>query len=159
MTALMLLLALAAAPLGALSRSWWGELGPDPTVLVAAACALLLKPRQLALTALALGWSRALVLGEPAGGQVLCALAALSVGWRLGPGGPGGRPWLLTSLSVAGTWWLVSQALALVLGLLPGALVAPSAGAGLFTAAALALPSPVLANWRHRRARDQVYAS
>jgi hypothetical protein len=159
MTALLLALALAAAPLGALSRSWWGDLGPDPAVLVAAACALLLKPRQLALAALALGWSRALVLGEPAGGQVLCALAALSVGWRLGPGAPGSRPWLLTSLAVAGTWWLVAQVLALVLGLLSGALVAPAAGPGLFLAAALALPSPVLASWRARRARDQVFAS
>jgi hypothetical protein len=159
MTALLLLLALAAAPLGALSRSWWGGLAPDPVVLVAAACALLLKPRQLALAAVALGWSRALVLGEPAGGQVLCALAALSVGWRLGPGGSDGRPWLLTSLSVAGTWWLVAQALSLLLGLLPGGLMAPTAGPGLFTAAALALPSPILASWRVRRARDQVFAS
>ncbi len=77
MTLLLLLLTLAATQAALLAAPWTGGLALDPTVCLAAFAGLYWPRRTLPLAALALGWGRAVVLLEPAGGQILCAWVAL----------------------------------------------------------------------------------
>lgn len=144
MTVAMLLLAVLAAHLSALGRAWWGPWAPDPFVPLAALLALQAPRRLLPLAALLLGGLRAVVLVEPAGGQVLPLLLALgtvaALRERLGR-----RAILRASLIVASVWWLMTALLASVLTR------APQAGPELFTGAAMLLPLPVLVRLVLRR--------
>ncbi|RKY20966.1 MAG: hypothetical protein DRQ55_05840 [Planctomycetota bacterium] len=157
------LAALVSAPLLTLGTAWLGPAAPDPFVPAAVWAAQCLRVRQLPWAAVALGWMRAFVLAEPAGGQVLCALLALLLAARVGPAGSSGRPLLTTAVVIALSWWAVAALLSWVAGVLPGAagnlLSGPSNdGSGLLLGALLLLPSPLLAAWRMRRARAEVFA-
>ncbi|MFT7463699.1 MAG: hypothetical protein ACI9EF_002046 [Pseudohongiellaceae bacterium] len=103
----MIFVALAAALLAGqafvLGRAWLGPLAPDPMVLVATFLALTCSRRRLLVGVIAVGWVRALVLVEPAGGQVLCAWGAMYAVASLGRGGQRGP--LFSSVVLAAVWW------------------------------------------------------
>ena len=79
MTLVMLLLSVAAAQAYVVAAAWLGLQAPDPVVGLAAFAGLWWPRRTLPLAALVLGLGRAVVLAEPAGGQVFCAWFALAV--------------------------------------------------------------------------------
>ena len=99
--------ALLAGQLWAVSRAWLGPAAPDPLVAVAMGLALTWPRRQLLWGAVMVGWVRALVLTEPAGGQVLCAWAALLIvaSARRGLRRSGRSGVLLAGLLLAVVWW------------------------------------------------------
>jgi len=141
----LLALAVLMGQLHALGAAWAGAFVPDPFVCLAAFAGLYWPRRGLAGAALALGLGRALVIMEPAGGQVLCAWGALLVLASQREAFDRGRPATLAAaaLLVAVTWTVLAWLLALISG-------APvSAGLSLFTGAALA---PLLARPAHRAA-------
>ena len=77
-----ILLAISAVLLGQLfvvSRGWLGGFAPDPLVPIAAFVALYWPRRSVLPAIVLLGWVRALVLVEPAGGQVLAALISCAI--------------------------------------------------------------------------------
>lgn len=78
----MIVLALLAVLLGqvfVVSRGWLGSFALDPLVPVAAYVALYWPRRAVLIPIVLLGWVRALVLVEPAGGQVLAALVSFAI--------------------------------------------------------------------------------
>lgn len=79
MTLVMLLLSVAAAQGHVVAAAWLGLQAPDPMVGLAAFAGLWWPRRTLPLAALVLGLGRAVVLAEPAGGQIFCAWLALAV--------------------------------------------------------------------------------
>jgi hypothetical protein len=60
-------------------RAWLSPYAPDPLVLVASFVALYWPRRSMLLPVVAVGWVRGLLLLEPVGGQVLCALVATAI--------------------------------------------------------------------------------
>lgn len=110
--------ALLAGQLWAVSRAWLGPVAPDPLVIVGTALALSCPRRQLPWVAMMVGWVRALVLIEPAGGQVLCAWAAMVVvaAVRRGLRRQGRSGVLLGGLLLALVWWCSAAALSWVWG-------------------------------------------
>ena len=61
------------------SRGWFGSFAPDPLVPIAAFVALYWPRRTVLLSLVLLGWLRASLLVEPAGGQVLAVLVAYAI--------------------------------------------------------------------------------
>jgi len=110
-------------------------------VLLAAFAAMYLPWRRLLACAVLMGWLRAVVLLEPAGGQVLCAWGALvlvaglrsqlALRERLG--------FVLAAVLVAGTWSLLGRGLSALFD------VPLTGGRELLLGAALALPLAHLA--------------
>ncbi|MGQ0553531.1 MAG: hypothetical protein ACT4PU_09970 [Planctomycetota bacterium] len=164
----LFVLALLWTQLHAVARAWAEAVGwpaalvPDPFALLVAGAALGGAGRAaggrsasawgldrgaernaLLLAALSLGLGRALVLAEPAGGQVLCAaLAVLLIGGqRSSFDRRSAAGWALAALLVALCWWAGGALLAWLSG-------APvSGGPALACGAALAWP------WLGLRAR------
>ena len=140
----VLLLALLSAHSLALGRLWWGDLAPDPMVLVIAGLALQGQRRVLLPGAVVAGWLRALVLLEPAGGQVLGAWAAIFLVASLREH-LGARSLLTASVLAAGTWAGVTLLLSAITG---------SGHVGLsslFLGAGLAIPFSLVGALRRRR--------
>lgn len=136
MTVLLLLLTVAAAQAYVVTESWVGVQAPDPVVCLAAFAGLYWPRRALPLAALALGWGRAAVLVEPAGGQILCAWVAVTVvaGQR---GDSPSRSWteyVAAALVTAAAWSLTGVVVRLV------ADVPLQAGLELFLGAIVAIP-------------------
>jgi hypothetical protein len=147
----MMFVSVAAAVLASqmlvLSRAWLGTFGPDPLVLLAA-YATLYAPRRSVLPSLVLlGWLRALVLLEPAGGQVLCLLVAGAIvsGLREHLVEHRQLGFVLGALILAGCW---SMAAALVSA---GFGVVVLGGRELVLGAALSVPLAALAGRANRR--------
>ena len=139
MILLLLVAGLVTGRVFLLGQQWLGASAPDPTILVAVLCALSLSPRRVVLAAVLIGWGRAVVLLEPAGGQILCAWAAMAVifGLRSQLQLLEGTGYVLGCVIGAGCWSLVVRVLQLVVDqpftggreLLLGALLAlPIAG-------------------------------
>ena len=78
---LLLLVTVVLAQLHVLGAAWAGPLVPDPFACVLAIAGLHVRPGRLLLAAVGMGWARALVFVEPAGGHVLATLFAL---WLVG---------------------------------------------------------------------------
>ena len=74
---LLLLVTVLLAQLHGLGAAWAGPLVPDPFACVLAVAGLHGRPGWLLLPAVGMGWARALVFVEPAGGHVLATLFAL----------------------------------------------------------------------------------
>ena len=74
---LLLLVTIVLAQLHVLGSAWAGPLVPDPFACGIAIAGLHRRPGGLVLAAAAMGWARALVFVEPAGGHVLATLFAL----------------------------------------------------------------------------------
>jgi len=77
-----LLLLLVVVLLGqafVVGRAWLPGYAPDPLVLVASFVAIYWPRRSMLLPVVFVGWVRGLVLLEPVGGQVLCALVATAI--------------------------------------------------------------------------------
>jgi hypothetical protein len=74
---LLLLVTVVLAQLHVLGVAWAGALVPDPFACVIAIAGLHGRPGGLLLPAVGMGWARALVFVEPAGGHVLATLFAL----------------------------------------------------------------------------------
>jgi len=136
----VILAVLAAAVLSAqalvLGRALLGSMAPDPMVVLATALALAWPARRLLLAAVFLGWVRALVLVEPAGGQVLCAWAALFsvAAFRSSLRRGGRRGFLFAGVLLAAVWWLTALAVSWAAG------VHVSAGRELLLGLLLAVP-------------------
>lgn len=146
MIASVLILALLAAELLLLGRAWLGPWAPDLFVPVAALLSTSLPSSRLPLCALALGWMRALVLLEPVGGQVLCALVALSASALLG--GVGGLRGLPRSAGVVALCWYGTASLLGRFALPAGP---PHGGTELLMGALVVLPLAVVGAWRRAR--------
>lgn len=142
MILLLLVCGLVTGRLFLLGQLWLGEYAPDPTILVAVLCALALPPRRMVFAAVLLGWGRAVVLLEPAGGQVLCAWGAMAVvaGLRSQLQLLEGTGYVLGCVIGAGCWSLVARGLQLV------ADQPLTGGRELLLGAALALPIAGLAH-------------
>jgi hypothetical protein len=95
------------------SRGWLGTFAPDPLVPIAAYLALYWPRRSVLPCIVLLGWVRALVLVEPAGGQVLAALISCAIVAGLRPHLLEFREfgYVLGTLILAGCW---SMAAALI---------------------------------------------
>jgi hypothetical protein len=74
---LLLLVTVVLAQLHVLGSAWGGPLVPDPFACVLAIAGLHGRPGTLLTAAVGMGWARALVFVEPAGGTVLATLFAL----------------------------------------------------------------------------------
>jgi len=74
---LLLVVTVVLAQLYALGSAWAGPLLPDPFACVLAVVGLHGRPGALLTAAVGMGWARALIFVEPAGGHVLAALFAL----------------------------------------------------------------------------------
>ncbi len=79
MTVVLTLVVVLLGQLFVVSRGWLGSFAPDPLVVVATWVALYWPRRTALLPLVLLGWIRALVLVEPAGGQVLPVLVAAAI--------------------------------------------------------------------------------
>lgn len=146
MSPVAVLLALASAQLLVLGRAHLGGWAPDLLLLVLLHGALFAPSRRLLMVPLVVGWLRALVLLEPAGGQVLAALAAtllvssLRSQIREAPG----LGWVLGAFLAAGSWSLTAALLEAITG------VPLVAGRELVLGALLAVPLAGLAARRRR---------
>jgi len=132
----LLVLATVASQLFTAARSWLGAAAPDPFVLVAAFAAVWWPRRTRLLAVVLLGWTRALILVEPAGGQVLCAwLTFVFVGvFRDRLMALRKTGYVVGAALTACCWVLGARLVALV----PGA--DPTAGRELMLGALLAIP-------------------
>ena len=75
---LLLLVTVVLAQVHVLGAAWAGPLVPDPFACVLAIAGLHAgRPGGLLMPAVGMGWARALVFVEPAGGHVLATLLAL----------------------------------------------------------------------------------
>lgn len=79
MTLLLLAASLLLTQLHLVGTAHWGELVPDPIVPLIVLAGLASRGPGVPLSALALGWSRAVVRVEPAGGPVLAVLLAVGL--------------------------------------------------------------------------------
>ena len=79
MTIVLAFIAVLLGQVFVVSRGWLGSFAPDPLVPIVAFVALYWPRRSVLLSIVLLGWVRALVLVEPAGGQVLAALIACAI--------------------------------------------------------------------------------
>lgn len=114
----LLLLALFASQALVVSRAWLAAYAPDPLLPVAAFAALYWPRRGLLLPVLVVGWLRALVLLEPAGGQVLCVLGSTLIVASLRPAllSWGRAGYVLAALVQAGCWSLCAAAVSALSG-------------------------------------------
>jgi hypothetical protein len=133
---LLLVATVLLGQLHLLGVAWFGELVPDPIVVLAAITGLHWKRGRLIGAALVLGWGRSLVLLEPAGAHILCAALALTVvaSQREAFDRDRGATLLFAALLAAGCW----MGGAGLLGALADLSI--SAGPSLLTGALLALP-------------------
>jgi hypothetical protein len=148
----VILIGLATLLLGqahALGAAWGGSWVPDPYVVLLALAALHGGGRGLLPWAVGLGWGRALLMLEPVGLHVPCALFALWVvsGQRDAVDRSGTGALLVACLFAAGAWALA----ALVLGACTGQ--APDIGLSLLSGTLLALVAapPMRRVLRHAR--------
>ena len=74
---LPLLVTIVLSQLQVLGAAWAGPLLPDPFACVLAIVGLHARPGALLMAAVGMGWARALIFVEPAGGHVLAALFAV----------------------------------------------------------------------------------
>lgn len=75
----LLIISLVATQGLVVGEAWAGALAPDPSVLLAAFAGLYGGRRSTTLLAVALGWSRAVVMLEPAGLSILATWWAVAV--------------------------------------------------------------------------------
>jgi hypothetical protein len=139
----LLLLALAVLSVQSyvVAESWIGIQAPDPIICLAAFAGLYWPRRTLLLAAIALGWGRALVLLEPAGGQILCAWLTLAVvASQRGDHARTSWVWFVTAALLAAATWSTAGVMVRLAFDVP-----LQAGLELFLGAVLSIPLAGLA--------------